>query len=114
MTESAEAKPSRSSEPTSERGPSGAEGTPRSSGAIIAWWVGLAAHLVIGIWYAASGLVAPLWAVAVLLAIWVLVLIVGLRLRTRRPWLMLAAPVLDVVIWVAAISAGESFLDWTA
>jgi hypothetical protein len=111
MTETPEARPPRSSEATSEPGTT----RPTSErGAIIAWWVGFAAHLVIGIWYAASGLVAPPWAVAVLLAIWVLVLIVGLRLRTRRPWLMLAAPVLDVVIWVAAISAGESFLGWTA
>jgi hypothetical protein len=83
-------------------------------GPVVAWWVGLAAHLVIGIWYAASGLVAPPWAVAVLLAIWVLMLIVGLRLRTGHPWWMLAVPVLDVVIWVAIISAGETFLGWTA
>ena len=87
---------------------------PGGRGPVVAWWAGLAAHLVIGIWYAASGLVAPPWAVAVLLAIWVVVLVVGLQLRTRRPWWMLAVPVLDVIIWVAVISAGETFLGWTA
>ena len=84
------------------------------TGPTVAWWVGLAAHLLMGIWYAASGLVAPPWAVTVLLAIWVALLIVGLRLRTRRPWWMLAVPVLDVAIWVAVVSAGETFLGWTA
>jgi hypothetical protein len=81
---------------------------------MIAWGVGLAAHLVIGIWYAASGLVSPPWGVGVLLAIWFALLVVGLRLRTRRPWWMLAVPVLDVVIWVAVVTAGETFFGWTA
>jgi hypothetical protein len=80
----------------------------------IAWWVGLLAHLGMGVWYAASGLVAPAWAVVGLLVIWVALLLVGLRLRTRRPWLMLLIPVAAVAIWVAVISAGDAFLDWTA
>jgi hypothetical protein len=84
------------------------------TGAMVAWWVGLAGHLVGAIWYAASGLVAPPWAVVLLLVIWVALFVVGLRLRTRRPWWMLAVPVLDVVIWVAIVSAGEAFLGWTA
>ncbi len=86
----------------------------RTRGGQIAWWVGLVAHLAAVVWYAASGLVAPAWAVAVLLVIWAVLLAVGLRLRHTRPWLMLLVPVLDAVIWFAAISAGERFLGWTA
>jgi hypothetical protein len=81
---------------------------------VIAWWVGLVAHLGMGIWYAASGLVAPAWAVVGLLAIWIALLLVGLRLRTRRPWLMLLVPVAAIAIWVAVVSAGDAFLNWTA
>ena len=101
-------------EPTSERGTGGAEARPRPTGPIVAWWVGLVAHLVIGIWYGASGLVAPAWAVAALLAVWVVLLVAGLRLRTRRPWWMLFVPVLDVAVWVGVVSAGDAFLGWTA
>jgi len=86
----------------------------RTRGGQIAWWIGLIAHLATLIWYAASGLVAPGWAVVVLLVIWALLLVVGLWLRTRRPYLMLLIPVLAAVIWFAAISAGERFLGWTA
>jgi hypothetical protein len=99
---------------TPEPGPGGAAARPRGAGPVLAWWVGLVAHLVMGVWYAASGLIAPPWAVAALLVIWVLLLIVGLRLRARRPWWMLAVPVLAVAIWVAVVSAGETFLGWTA
>jgi hypothetical protein len=80
----------------------------------VAWWVGLAGHLVMLLWYAASGLVAPPWAVVGLLAIWAALLLVGLRLRAARPLWMLAIPVLDVAIWFGAISAGDAFLGWTA
>ena len=85
-----------------------------SPSARIAWWVGLAGHAAMLIWYAASGLVAPPWAVAVLLAVWAGLLVVGLRLRTRRPWWMLLVPVLAAAIWFAVVSAGDAFLDWSA
>jgi hypothetical protein len=87
---------------------------PVSLAARIAWFIGLAGHLAVLIWYAASGLVAPLWAVIGLLVIWVALLVVGLRLWRTRPSWMLAVPVVAVVIWFGVISAGERFLDWTA
>ena len=81
---------------------------------MFAWGIGLVGHLVMLVWFAASGLVAPLWAVAGLLVVWAVLLVVGLRLRRRRPALMLLMPILDVAIWVAVINAGERFLGWTA
>jgi len=81
---------------------------------MFAWGIGLVGHLVMLVWFAASGLVAPLWAVGGLLVVWAVLLVVGLRLRRRRPALMLLIPVVDVAIWVAVINAGERFLGWTA
>jgi hypothetical protein len=103
---------------------------------MFAWGIGLVGHLVMLVWFAASGLVAPLWAVgglllvwavllvvglrlrrrrpALMLLMWAVLLVVGLRLRRRRPALMLLMPVVDVAIWVAVINAGERFLGWTA
>lgn len=78
------------------------------------WAIGLVGHLVMLVWYAASGLVAPLWAVGGLLVAWLVLLLIGLRLRRRRAALMLLIPVVDVGVWVAAINAGERFLGWTA
>ncbi len=86
----------------------------QARGTRVAWWIGLLAHLAAGVWFGASGLVAPPWAVAVLLAIWAVLLMVGLKLRRERPYLMLFIPVLDAVIWFAGISAGDAFLGWTA
>jgi hypothetical protein len=87
---------------------------PASLAARIAWFIGLAGHLAVLIWYLASGLVAPLWAVIGLLVIWAVLLVVGLRLWRTRPAWMLAVPVAAVVIWFAVISAGDAFLNWTA
>jgi hypothetical protein len=85
-----------------------------SGGARVAWWVGLAGHLVVLPWYLASGLVAPAWAVAALLGAWLALLAVGVRLRRTGPLWMLLVPVADVVIWVATVSAGETAGGWTA
>jgi hypothetical protein len=81
---------------------------------LFVWGFGLVGHLVMLVWFAASGLVAPLWAVGGLLVVWAVLLLIGLRLRRRRPALMLLIPVVDVGIWVAVINAGERFLGWTA
>jgi hypothetical protein len=85
-----------------------------STGARVAWWIGLAAHLLVLPWYAASGLLAPAWAVACLLGVWAALLALGRWLRRRRPLWMLLVPVADVAIWFATISAGEAFGGWTA
>jgi hypothetical protein len=86
----------------------------RAPGATWAWWIGLAGHILLLPWYAASGLVAPAWAVVMLLAIWVVLLGVGLALRRRAPIWMLAIPVLDAAIWAGVISAGAALFQWTA
>jgi len=77
-------------------------------------WLGLAALLVTGIFYASSGLLAPGWAVAVLLVIWLLLLIVAIQmLRIRRPLYVLPVPVAAWLVWLGALTAGENWLGWT-
>lgn len=77
-------------------------------------WAGLVAHLALGFWYAATPLVAPAWGVAGLVLIWLVLLAVAIRLLRRRPVLVPVVPVAAVLIWVAAVSAGDAWLGWTA
>lgn len=76
--------------------------------------LGIIAHVVLLPYYLASGLVAPLWAVIVLVAVWAALLVVAIRLWRTRPFLVPLVPVVAVAIWFAAISAGEAWLGWTA
>jgi hypothetical protein len=77
--------------------------------------LGLVLYLATGVFpYLASGLVAPLWGIAVLWVGW----LVGLWLtiimfRRRSPW-TLAMPVLAIGYWWLIITLGERFFDWTA
>jgi hypothetical protein len=78
-------------------------------------WFGVAValHLALGFFYFLSGLVAPLWAVGVLVAIWVALGVLLIRTRSNGPrdlW----APVLAAAIWLGAINAGDRLLDWSA
>jgi hypothetical protein len=64
--------------------------------------------------YAASGLVAPYWAVALLLVVWLVMFVVTCRWFVPHPKRTLVMPVIAFVLWFAAITAGGLFLDWTA
>jgi hypothetical protein len=85
-----------------------------SAAARVVGAIGLVAHLAMFVWYAASGLVAPGWAVAVLLVVWALLLAFGVWLWLRRPAFVPLVPVVAAAIWLAAVSAGGAFLGWTA
>jgi hypothetical protein len=77
-------------------------------------WVGLAALLATSVFYAASGLLAPGWAVAMLVIVWLASLAVAIWfLRTRRPLYVLPLPVAAWLIWFGVITAGENLLGWT-
>lgn len=64
--------------------------------------------------YISSGLAAPLWAIIVLLAFWLLLMVTGIRWFTTRPWLVLLFPVVAFAVWFAAITLGEQVLGWQA
>jgi hypothetical protein len=77
-------------------------------------WIGMAG-LVCVLWlYGASALVAPLWAVAVLVALWLVQFVLACRWFGRRPYAVLAMPVVALVVWLAVIFAGEALFGWTA
>jgi hypothetical protein len=77
-------------------------------------WAGLAALLATLVFYAASGLLAPGWAVALLLVVWLALLAVAIwLLRSRRPLLVPLVPLAAALIWFGALTAGENLLGWT-
>ncbi len=77
--------------------------------------IGLILYLATGVFpYLASGLVAPLWGIAVLYAGWLLGLWLTVSLFRRRSAWALAMPVAAIVFWWVVITIGESAFDWTA
>ncbi|WP_162908067.1 hypothetical protein [Allorhizocola rhizosphaerae] len=85
----------------------------RSVAALIAGWIGLIAHLPVGIWYLSSGLVTPAWAYVLLLLVWLAFFGLAIYLLRTRPVYTLLVPVAAAAFWFAAISAGEAWLGWT-
>ena len=80
----------------------------------VASWLGLAGHLCTLPYYLASGLVAPLWAIIVLLLAWLgLLALAVLAVRARSAWAP-AVPIGAIALWWCAITAGEVFLGWQA
>ena len=84
------------------------------------WWqwvlggLGLAGLLVALIFYASSGLLAPGWAVVLLLLVWLALLVVAVQLlRRRRPVWVPVVAVAAWLIWWGALTAGEHLLGWT-
>ncbi len=90
------------------------EASSGSAGRVLAL-VSLILYLVTGVFpYLASGLVAPLWGIAVLWVGWLVGLWLTIRLfRARSPW-TLAMPVAAVAFWWVVIALGENLFDWTA
>lgn len=86
----------------------------RSRTSIFAKWAGFVLMIPLGFLYLISGLLAPPYAVGILSAIWVLLLIAGIRLHRRRPWLVFAIPFIGLAVWFAVITLGDVFLGWTA
>jgi hypothetical protein len=85
-----------------------------SAGTWVLAGLSAAAHLVVGVFYLSSGLVAPLWAVAVL-AVWWLLLAVHLsHLALRGSWWTPAVPVVAFATWYVVLTVGERVLGWTA
>jgi hypothetical protein len=80
----------------------------------IAAGLAMAAMAVIGLFYVSAGLVAPLWAVILLMIIWVGLVVIGVLWFRRRPFLVLLLPVIAVLVWFGVITLGEQLLGWTA
>lgn len=85
-----------------------------SRAASITAWAAIVVHLAVGVGYAFSGLLAPPWGVALLWAIWLLLLAAAVTLRRTRPFWTPAAPLVAAVLWFVVLTLGERLLGWTA
>ena len=74
----------------------------------------MSALAVIGVFYAAAGLVAPLWAVVALMILWGMLVVLGIRWFRRMPLRVLPLPIVAVLVWLCVITLGEQLLGWTA
>lgn len=61
----------------------------------------------------ASGLLAPLWAIALLYAVWVAAALALIPVARRRPLAAPLVPVANAVLLVAILAAGAAWLGWT-
>ena len=78
-------------------------------------WLGFFLHLVIGVFpYSASGLLAPLYGIAIVYVGWFVALFFILKLWNRKPYLVLLIPVIDIVWWIVVMFVGEGIFGWTA
>jgi hypothetical protein len=83
--------------------------------AISPWpFVGMAGMACAFFLYAASGLVAPLWAVVALLVVWCLLLLVACAWWTPHPRRVPAVAVVAIAFWFVAVTAGAALLGWNA
>jgi hypothetical protein len=76
--------------------------------------VAVVALLALAPFFLAAGLLAPAWAVAALVAIWVALLVLAVLWFRRHPWWVVPLPVVAALVWYGGISAGEALLGWTA
>ena len=78
-------------------------------------WFVIAAILqaAVGFMYLPSVLMAPLYAVVLLWALWIAATVVLVRFRHRGP-LLLVVPVAAALLWVGIMSFGDAVLGWTA
>jgi hypothetical protein len=78
-------------------------------------WAGIVLHVgVFALLYLPAGLLAPLWGVGLLWAIWLGLGVLGLRARPRRPLVTAAVPIVAVVAWFAVVFLGGAVLGWSA
>lgn len=60
-----------------------------------------------------SGLVAPLWAVLVLYALWVAAVVVLVRVARRQPLAAPLVPLANGALWWLAMAPDGALLGWT-
>jgi hypothetical protein len=73
----------------------------------------LAAMLVLAPFFVASGLMAPGWAVALFIAIWLALFALGCVWIRRKPLRVVPLPFLAAAVWFGGMSAGGAWLGWT-
>jgi hypothetical protein len=73
----------------------------------------LAAMLALAPFFFASGLIAPSWAVALFIVIWLALFVVGCLWIRRKPLWVIPLPFVAAAVWFGGMSAGDAWLGWT-
>lgn len=81
---------------------------------VLAVVVAAVQQLGVGWFTAASGLLAPLWAIVVLGLLWLAAAAMLVRVARRRPPVAPLVPLANGLLWWAVMMAGENWLGWTA
>ena len=89
------------------------EGAPTTAVRLVAAGAGMVLMLAALPFFVSAGLLAPMWAVVVLDALWLALFALGLWWFRGHPYRVLALPFVAAALWLAAITAGEAFLGWT-
>ena len=90
-------------------------GEPQTKPSTISYVLGglaLAALVAMSIWFFATGLLAPLWAVIGFIAVWAVLVVLGVVWIRRHPWRVLVLPVIAAVILFGGLRAGAALLGW--
>jgi ABC-type Fe3+-siderophore transport system permease subunit len=91
-------------------------GEPQARPSIIGYvWGGLALAglLAMSILFFATGLLAPLWAIIGFIAVWVVLVVLGILWIRRHPWRVILLPVIAAIILFGGLRAGTTLLGWT-
>lgn len=89
--------------------------TPRTRAEVSPWpFVGMAGMAGAFFLYAASGLLAPWWGVALLMVVWLALFVQACLWWTPHPRRVPLLPLVAVVLWFLVLTAGGAWLGWTA
>jgi hypothetical protein len=86
----------------------------RSRGPIVVAVLAALAHLVVGWFYLAGGLVIPGYVLIPLWVVWLILAAVLVRLAIARSWWTAAVPVAAAALFVVVLVVGEQVLGWQA
>jgi hypothetical protein len=88
--------------------------TARSTGPLVLAGLAALAHLVMGYFYLAGGLVIPGYVLFPLWAVWLLLAWLLVRLAVRRSWWTPAVPIAAAALFVVVLVVGDRVLGWQA
>jgi hypothetical protein len=86
----------------------------RRRGPLVVAVLAALAHLVVGFFYLAGGLVVPGYVLIPLWIVWIVLAAVLVRLAMRESWWMPAVPLGALALFLVVITVGENALGWTA